>query len=107
MVLAVTTPTQRLQSIGRPEGIEPRQRELMAVVHVQASASSAAALKKRSKLEELMERDQAFKKAKADRATNGAAAQPSGRSDAPWLQPGITVKVWANLLVDTIAAMFC
>lgn len=40
-----------------------------------------------------MEREQAFKKAKADRSAAGAAATPSGRSDAPWLHPGITVKV--------------
>lgn len=70
------------------------------MVHVQASASVVAAPKKRSKLEEVMERDQAFKKAKAERATNGAAAQPSGRSEMPWLHPGITVKVCGAVLLD-------
>ena len=62
----------------------------LSVVAVQPGA---AAPKKRSKLEELMEREQAFKKAKTDREKAGAGAGPSGRPDAPWLQPGITVKV--------------
>ncbi len=62
---------------------------------VQAGGGGAAAPKKRSKLEELMEREQAFKKAKIEREKAGAGAGPSGRPDAPWLQPGITVKVCA------------
>lgn len=40
-----------------------------------------------------MERDQAAKKAKAERASANAAAGASGRQDPPWLVPGITVKV--------------
>jgi hypothetical protein len=52
-----------------------------------------AGQKKRSKLEEIMERDQAAKKAKAERASAHAAAGASGRQDTPWLLLGITVKV--------------
>ncbi|EIE27664.1 hypothetical protein COCSUDRAFT_11364 [Coccomyxa subellipsoidea C-169] len=65
-----------------------------------AGGGGAAAPKKRSKLEELMEREQAFKKAKIEREKAGAGAGPSGRPDAPWLQPGITVKVLSKELKE-------
>lgn len=59
-----------------------------------SNGAHEAGARKRSKLEELMEQDKAAKKAKADRAAgNGAPAGTSGRQDAPWLLPGITVKV--------------
>ncbi len=72
---------------------------------VQASHHSAAAIPeqngKRSKLEELMEKDKAAKRAKLERekalsgaGKAGAAGKASnGRQDPPWLRPGITVKV--------------
>ena len=58
--------------------------------------------RKRSKAEELMEKDKAAKRAKLERekalgaagkaaGANGKAG--NGRQDAPWLHPGITVKV--------------
>ncbi len=43
-----------------------------------------------------MEADKAAKKAKSERAAANAAASSNGgggRQDAPWLLPGITVKV--------------
>ena len=75
-----------------------------SMVHAQAGASSgqqraeaAGSGRKRSKLEELMEAEKAAKRAKSERAAANAAASAagSGRQDAPWLLPGITVKVRA------------
>ena len=54
---------------------------------VQAGGGGAAAPKKRSKLEELMEREQAFKKAKIEREKAGAGAGPSGRPTRPGCSP--------------------
>lgn len=65
---------------------------------LQASHHSAAKPEqngKRNKLEELMEKDKAAKRAKLERekALNGAGKAVNGRQDPPWLRPGITVKV--------------
>ena len=67
--------------------------------------------RKRSKAEELMEKDKAAKRAKLEREKAlGAAGKAAGaagkagkagigRQDAPWLHPGITVKVclWTHV----------
>ncbi len=58
-------------------------------------AANGGQHRKRSKLEEIMERDQAAQKAKAERASTNGAVGATGRQDPPWLMPGITVKVWA------------
>lgn len=62
------------------------------------SASKPEQNGKRSKLEEVMEKDKAAKRAKLERekALSGAGAAgkaATGRQDPPWLRPGITVKV--------------
>jgi len=66
------------------------------------SSASNQQPQKRSKLEELMEKDKAAKKAKLERekalgaaskAQGAAGKAGNGRQDAPWLHPGITVKV--------------
>ena len=58
--------------------------------------------RKRSKAEELMEKDKAAKRAKLERekalsaagkAAGALGKTGNGRQDAPWLHPGITVKV--------------
>ncbi|KAK9809644.1 hypothetical protein WJX73_010612 [Symbiochloris irregularis] len=65
----------------------------------------------KSKLEQLMQQDQARKaqaaamangqqKQHADRAQRGQEAAPPGRTDAPWLHKGIVVKVMAKELKD-------
>ncbi len=80
---ALVAPTMQDQASGAPA----------------AQAASTSAPRAKSKAEQLMERELATKRVREERAAaNGGGAGVNGgggggRKDAPWLQPGIIVKV--------------
>ena len=75
-----------------------------------SAATKVDQSRKRSKAEELMEKDKAAKKARLEReralgaagkAAGASGKAGNGRQDAPWLHPGITVKVHLWIPSDT------